>query len=83
MRLLAYLNQLQRSSFSILERASIDSAISVVSTPFTPTYSEIADLPSFNEESAGLKLELEARESEIEPFNSQFISSPASEVWCI
>ncbi|KAL1807694.1 hypothetical protein ACET3Z_024684 [Daucus carota] len=65
-----------RSSFSILERTSIDSAISVVPTP--TSYSEIADLPSFHEESAGLKLELEARESVIEPFNSQFFSSPAS-----
>lgn len=66
-----------RSSFSLLERTSIDSTISVVPTSYArTTYSEVADLPGFNEESAGLKLELEERESVIEPFNSQFIFSP-------
>lgn len=68
-----------RSSFSLLERTSIDSSISVVPTSYAPTtYSEVADLSSFNEEFAGLKLELEERESVIEPFNSQFTSSSTS-----
>ncbi|KAL8120754.1 putative 1-phosphatidylinositol-3-phosphate 5-kinase FAB1C [Apium graveolens] len=68
-----------RSSFSLLERTSMDSTISVVPTSYGPTtYSEVADLPTFNEESAGLNLELEERESVIEPFNSHFTSSLTS-----
>lgn len=68
-----------RSSFSLLERTSIDSTISVVPTSYPPTsYSEVADLPSFNEEASGFEFKLEERESVIEPFNSQFISSPRS-----
>lgn len=67
------------SSISLLERTSVDSTISVIPTSFALTsYSEVADLPSFNEESAGLDVELEERESGLEPFHPQFISSPNS-----
>ncbi|KAK1380726.1 1-phosphatidylinositol-3-phosphate 5-kinase [Heracleum sosnowskyi] len=67
------------SSISLLERTSVDSTVSLIPTSVALTsYSEVADLPSFNEESAGLNLELEERESVLEPFNPQFISSPNS-----
>lgn len=67
------------SSISLLERTSVDSTISVIPTSVALTsYSEVADLPGFNEESAGLNLELEERESGLEPFHPQFISPPNS-----
>lgn len=67
------------SSISLLERTSIDSTISVIPTSYAPTaYSEVADLRSFNEESAGLNLKLRERESVLEPLDPQFTSSPNS-----
>ncbi|KAL1806966.1 hypothetical protein ACET3Z_030034 [Daucus carota] len=67
------------SSISLLERTSVDSTISVIPTSVVPTsYSEVANITSFNDESTGLNLELEESESVLEPLNPQFISSPNS-----